>query len=162
MSATDYVSNSLSYDLAETKLKFSPNYCMDFFKLIVKVVEFIFCAKPNRVEVWAGFFQVVTWICQGSYIFFLPSAKPIRSLISEIYFLCDVIVKSVFCDKRDYKSWGDAARFFKSLICCQQSTPGSVVPLAMFIVDFKRRDTLKLSIRQIDFMIQNSSSSVET
>ena len=51
MSATDYVSNSLSYDLAETKLKFSPNYCMDFSKLIVKVVEFIFCAKPNRVEV---------------------------------------------------------------------------------------------------------------
>ena len=38
--------------------------------------------------------------------------------------------------KRGYESWGDVAWFLEYFILLQQSTPGSVVPLAMFFFSF--------------------------
>ena len=123
----------------QVEAKVFPKCYTDFSKLthgFVKIVVWI-CqdchmyflpfAKPKQAEVWR-FLQAVTWIDQNCYMYLVLSAKPNQAEVW-LRFLNHHCNEGMFV-------WGErreVAWFFKLFICIKQFTPGSVVPLALFL-----------------------------
>ena len=61
----------------------------------------------------------------------IPVFLTITFAIFPIY--CHCTVRSVWVMWKRFRSWGKVSLYFKLLIWLKQSTPGSAVPLAMFL-----------------------------
>ena len=68
---------------------------------------------PNQIFHWIPVFLTITFA------------------IFPIYYHCTV--RSVWVMWKRFRSWGKVSLYFKLLIWLKQSTPGSAVPLAMFL-----------------------------